>query len=55
MATLLGLKYKYEETTLAFSGASEAPLIAKDIALACLSVILISPKPYLDLWEQRKM
>ena len=60
MATLISLKYEYEETTgkplkLTFSGASEAHLIAKDIALAGVSVILTSPRPFPGLWEQRRM
>ena len=51
MAMLLGLKYEYEETTgrrlkLTFSGARETHLIAKDIALAGVSVGLTSPRPF---------
>jgi hypothetical protein len=61
MATLLSLKYEYEETTgkplkLTFSGGREAHLIAKDIALAGVSVILTSPRPYHSgIWEERKL
>ena len=60
MATLLSLKAEYEEFTgkklkLTFSGASEAHLLAKEIADADVSVILTSARPYPDSWEQRRM
>lgn len=60
MATLLGLKAEYEGLTgkrleLTFSGASEAHLLAKEIADAGVSVVLTSPRPYPDSWQQRRM
>jgi hypothetical protein len=60
MSTLLSLKSEYEETTgqklkLTFSGGSEAHLLANEIALADVSVILTSSRPYPRLWEQRRI
>jgi len=60
MATLLSLKYEFEETRgkllkFTFSGDSGAHLIAKDIALAGANDISTSPRPYPDVWEQRRM
>ena len=60
MATLINLKHEYEDITrnglrLTFSGAAEAHSLAEEIARAGISVILTSPRPYLGVWEQRKM
>ncbi|KJA17908.1 hypothetical protein HYPSUDRAFT_205764 [Hypholoma sublateritium FD-334 SS-4] len=60
MATLLGLKAEYEGLTgkrlqLTFSGASEAHLLAKEIADADVSVVLTSSRPYPDSWQQRRI
>ncbi|CAA7271147.1 unnamed protein product [Cyclocybe aegerita] len=60
IATLLSLKADYEEATgrtlkLTFSGATEAHLLASEIAEAGVSVILTSPRPYPGSWEQRRI
>lgn len=60
MSTLVHLKSEYEEMTgkilkMTFSGATEAHLLAKEIAAADISVILTSPRPYPGTWEQRRM
>ncbi|KAJ3507229.1 hypothetical protein NLJ89_g6423 [Agrocybe chaxingu] len=60
IATLLTLKADYEETTgrtlrLTFSGATEAHLLANEIAEAGISVVLTSPRPYPGSWEQRRI
>jgi hypothetical protein len=60
MATLVNLKREYEDITgitigVTFSGATEAHLLAKEIARAGISVILTSPRPYPTHWEQRRM
>jgi hypothetical protein len=60
MATLVNLKREYEDITgnrlkLTFSGATEAHLLAEEIARAGISVILTSPRPFPYTWEQRRM
>ncbi|KAF8163787.1 hypothetical protein B0H34DRAFT_614504, partial [Crassisporium funariophilum] len=60
MATLIALKVEYEAITgkdlrLTFSGATEAHLLAEQIAKAGISVVLTSPRPYPGLWEQRRI
>ena len=60
MATLVNLKREFEHVTgnhlkLTFSGATEAHLLAEEIAKADISVILTSPRTYPTYWEQRRM
>jgi hypothetical protein len=60
MATLLRLKNEYEahsgvELHLTFSGATEAHLLAQEIAGAGVSVIVTQSKPFPETWEQRRM
>jgi len=60
MATLLRLKEEFEahsgvKLRLTFSGATEAHLIAHEIARAGVSVIITQSKPFPDTWEQRRM
>ncbi|KAF9476425.1 hypothetical protein BDN70DRAFT_882471 [Pholiota conissans] len=60
MSTLLALKADYEAKTgstlrLTFSGASEAHLLADEIAAAGVSVILTLSRPYPATWEQRRI
>ena len=60
MATLVNLKREFEDTTrnrlkLTFSGATEAHLLAEEIAKADISVILTSPRTFPSFWEQRRM
>ena len=60
MTTLLALKSEYEDETgktlkLTFSGATEAHLLAKEIAKAGVNVVLTSPRPFPNSWEQRRM
>jgi hypothetical protein len=60
MATLLRLKDEYEahsggKLRLTFSGATEAHLLAHEIAKAGVSVIVTQSKPFPETWEQRRM
>lgn len=60
MATLINLKAQFEAATgrklkLTFSGATEAHILAKEIAEADISVVLTSLRPFPMLWEQRRM
>jgi imidazolonepropionase-like amidohydrolase len=60
MATLVNLKQTYKDITgnslwLTFSGATEAHLLAKEIANAGISVILTSPRAYPGHWEQNRI
>lgn len=60
MATLVNLKREYESTTgislwVTFSGATEAHLLAKEIARTKINVILTSPRAFPTSWEQRRM
>ncbi|KAG1735265.1 uncharacterized protein EDB91DRAFT_1250481 [Suillus paluster] len=60
MATLLLLKDEYEahsrrELRLTFVGATEAHLIAHEIARAGVSVIVTQGKPFPSAWEQRRI
>ena len=60
MATLVNLKREFEDTTrnhlkLTFSGATEAHLLAEEIAKGDISVILTSPRTFPSFWEQRRM
>jgi hypothetical protein len=60
MATLLRLKDEYEaysgrELRMTFAGATEAHLLAHEIAKAGVSVIVTESKPFPSTWEQRRM
>ncbi|KAG0708992.1 hypothetical protein DFH29DRAFT_821582 [Suillus ampliporus] len=60
MATLLWLKDEYEahsgrELRLTFAGATEAHLLAHEIARAGVSVIVTQSKPFPWTWEQRRI
>ncbi|KAG2337258.1 hypothetical protein BDR05DRAFT_970469 [Suillus weaverae] len=60
MATLLRLKDEYEahsarELRMTFAGATEAHLLAHEIARAGVSVIVTQSKPYPSTWEQRRI
>ncbi|KAG1827623.1 uncharacterized protein BJ212DRAFT_1494927 [Suillus subaureus] len=60
MATLLRLKDEYEahsgrELRMTFAGATEAHIIAHEIARAGVSVIVTQSKPYPSTWEQRRI
>jgi len=60
MATLINLKAEFEAETgrklrLTFSGATEAHILAKEIAEADISVVLTSPRLFPMLWEQKRM
>ena len=60
MATLVNLKREHKDITghdlrLTFSGATEAHILAKEIARAGISVILTSPRTYPGIWEQKRM
>ncbi|PPR01451.1 hypothetical protein CVT26_015084 [Gymnopilus dilepis] len=60
MTTLLALKSEYEDETgktlkLTFSGATEAHLLANEIAKADVNVVLTSPRPFPNSWEQRRI
>lgn len=60
MATLLRLKDEYEahssrELRLTFAGATEAHILAHEIAKAGVSVIVTQSKPFPTTWEQRRI
>ncbi|KAG1759992.1 hypothetical protein EDD22DRAFT_980832 [Suillus occidentalis] len=60
MATLLRLKDEYEahsgrELHMTFAGATEAHLLAHEIARAGVSVIVAESKPFPSTWEQRRI
>ncbi|KAG1899770.1 uncharacterized protein F5891DRAFT_1036409 [Suillus fuscotomentosus] len=60
MATLLRLKDEYEahsgrELRMTFAGATEAHLLAYEIARAGVSVIVTQSKPFPSTWEQRRI
>ncbi|KAG2041106.1 hypothetical protein BDR03DRAFT_1089407 [Suillus americanus] len=60
MATLLRLKDEYEthsgrELRMTFTGATEAHLLAHEIARAGVSVIVTQSKPFPSTWEQRRI
>lgn len=60
MATLIALKAEYERETgetlrLTFVGASEAHLLAEEIAAAGISVVLTRIRPLPQTWDQRRM
>ncbi|KAG1742007.1 hypothetical protein EDB19DRAFT_2038647 [Suillus lakei] len=60
MATLLRLKDEYEahsgrELRMTFAGATEAHLLAHEIAKAGVSVIVTQSKPFPSTWEQRRI
>jgi imidazolonepropionase-like amidohydrolase len=60
MATLLQLKDEYEansgrELRMTFAGATEAHILAHEIARAGVSVIVTQSKPYPSTWEQRRI
>lgn len=60
MSTLVTLKREFEKHSsnalrLTFSGATEAHLLAKQIAEAGISVVLTSPRPFPGTWDTRRM
>ncbi|KAJ7594051.1 hypothetical protein C8J56DRAFT_853905 [Mycena floridula] len=60
MATLISLKHEYENVTrksllMTFSGASEAHLLAEEIAEADISVILTASRPFPHTWDKRRI
>lgn len=60
MATLISLKKQYEAQAkltlrMTFAGASEAHILAKEIANAGVSVIITSPRPLPATWSQQRM
>ncbi|KAF9449461.1 hypothetical protein P691DRAFT_853918 [Macrolepiota fuliginosa MF-IS2] len=60
MSTLLRLRDEFRVENgghfdLTFVGASEAHLIAKDIARAGASVVVTMPRPYPDSWESQRI
>ncbi|KIK33891.1 hypothetical protein CY34DRAFT_98856 [Suillus luteus UH-Slu-Lm8-n1] len=60
MATLLRLKDEYEarsgrDLRMTFAGATEAHLLAHEIAKAGVSVIVTESKPFPSTWEQRRI
>ncbi|KAF4615672.1 hypothetical protein D9613_012510 [Agrocybe pediades] len=60
MSTLIHLKKEVEDETgdelkMTFSGATEAHLLANQIANAGVSVILTSPRPFPGTWDQRRI
>ncbi|KIK32334.1 hypothetical protein CY34DRAFT_101749, partial [Suillus luteus UH-Slu-Lm8-n1] len=60
MATLLRLKDEYEaqsgrDLCMTFAGATEAHLLAHEIAKARVSVLVTQSKPYPSTWEQRRI
>ncbi|KAG1849280.1 hypothetical protein DFJ58DRAFT_795038 [Suillus subalutaceus] len=60
MATLLRLKDEYEahsgrELRMTFAGATEAHILAHEIARAGVSVIVTQSKPFPSTWEQQRI
>ncbi|PPQ72507.1 hypothetical protein CVT24_004823 [Panaeolus cyanescens] len=60
MATLIALKHEYESKhchslKITFAGASEAHLLADEIAHAGISVIITLARPYPSDWQQRRI
>jgi imidazolonepropionase-like amidohydrolase len=60
MASLLRLKDEYEahsgrELRMTFAGATEAHILAHEIAKAGVSVIVTQSKPFPSTWEQRRI
>ncbi|TFK72449.1 hypothetical protein BDN72DRAFT_836217 [Pluteus cervinus] len=59
MATLIRLKNEYEDKNkrlkMTFTGASEAHIIAKQIAWADVSVVITSPRPYPGTWSSQRI
>lgn len=60
MATLLELKAEIEDLTarplrLTFAGASEAHLLASEIAEAGVGVIVTPTRPFPSSWDQKRM
>ena len=60
IATLVTLKKQIERETgvplrVTITGASEAYLLAKELAEANVSVILSPVRPFPNSWEQRRM
>jgi hypothetical protein len=62
MATLLELKSEIEDLTspsnplrMTFAGATEAHLIAKEIAAAGVGVIVIPTRSFPATWDQTRM
>ena len=59
MATMLSLKREYENVTgeklrMTFAAATEAPLLAPEIARADVSVVVVS-RPFPVYWDQQRM
>lgn len=60
MASLVEFKRDFAEQDgdfikLTFAGASEAHLLAKEIGEAGIGVLLTHPRPFPNVWEQRRM
>ena len=60
ISTLLQLKKEVEDTTgramqLTITGASEAHLLAAELAEANVGVITMPSRPFPDTWEKRRM
>ena len=60
MASLVEFKRDFAEQDgdsikLTFAGASEAHLLAKEIGEAGIGVLLTRPRPFPNVWEQRRM
>ena len=60
MASLLRLKKEYEDHTgkqlwLTFTGATEAHLLADELAQANVNIVLTPTRPFPTSWEQRRM
>ena len=62
MATLLELKAEIEDLTagsrplrITFAGASEAHLLASEIAKAGVGVIVTPTRPFPASWDQKRM
>lgn len=60
MATVVALKKEVESklgTSLRFTflGATEAPLLAKELGAANIGVIFTPARPFPESWEERRM
>ncbi|EJD04405.1 composite domain of metallo-dependent hydrolase [Fomitiporia mediterranea MF3/22] len=60
IATLLSLKKEVEESTgermkLTIAGASEAHLLASELAKADIGVIVVPSRPFPETWEKRRI
>lgn len=60
IATLIVLKREVEEKTgariqMTIAGATEAHLLAKELAAAKIGVVLVPSRPFPATWEQKRM